>query len=313
MRSKYTVIIWFGIASLISLALILGFSRNLQDQTPSPLSPSTQSIIIDHNCVKLDEIPIKWIETTRNSTKVHYAHTSHGGQIITGLTRLESSNSNYSIAIAGSSLPTEVGTLCIFDGQESASYITPDLYWESASGIQDTYDVVNHNPTITISIWCWCCQVSYYSTSAIQTYLNQMNAFEQHYLNQGRNVTFVYMTGNCDEGDYPEGTTAEGDRDPSAGYHRYLNNKLIRQYCIENNKTLFDFADIECWLYDDNGNPYDHSTYQYDNGTDIITVPKRQWAYSNVSQAAHTSYENCENKGKAFWWMLARLAGWIGS
>jgi hypothetical protein len=228
------------------------------------------------------------------------------------LTRVEASNSNYSVTIAGSSLPTEIGTLCIFDGQESASYITPDLYWESASGIQDTYDVVNHNPTITISIWCWCCQVSYYSTSAIQTYLDQMNAFEQYYLNQGRNITFVYMTGNCDEGEYPEGTTAEGERDPSQGYHRYLNNQLIRQYCINNNKTLFDFADIECWLYDDNGNSYDHSTYQYDNGTDIVTVPKRHWAYSNISQAAHTSYENCENKGKAFWWMLARLAGWSG-
>ncbi|MHA1396015.1 MAG: hypothetical protein ACTSRZ_21130, partial [Promethearchaeota archaeon] len=28
------------------------------------------------------------------------------------------------------------------------------------------------------------------------------------------------------------------------------------------------------------------------------------------SEAAHTTYESCENKGKAFWWMMAKLAGW---
>lgn len=312
MKSKYSAIAIVGITCLVTTALILGFYQKFQDQSITPITPSTHSLIIDHNCVRFEQIPSEWIETIQNNIRIHYAHTSHGGQITTGLYRLENLNSSYSVAIGSSSLPTETRALCIFDGQEFESYITPELYWESVSGIQDTYDVINHNPSISISMWCWCCQVSYYSTTQIQAYLDQINAFEHHYLTQGRNITFVYMTGNCDEGYYPEGTTAEGDRDPSAGYTRYMNNQLIRQYCIENNKTLFDFADIECWLYDEDGNPYDHSTYQYNNGTDVVTVPKRHWIYSNVSQAAHTSYINCENKGKAFWWMLARLVGWNG-
>ncbi|MBW1838578.1 MAG: hypothetical protein JRI49_01485, partial [Deltaproteobacteria bacterium] len=35
-------------------------------------------------------------------------------------------------------------------------------------------------------------------------------------------------------------------------------------------------------------------------------------AHSHYSgdQAGHTTYESCEQKGKACWWMMARLAGW---
>jgi len=27
-------------------------------------------------------------------------------------------------------------------------------------------------------------------------------------------------------------------------------------------------------------------------------------------EAGHTTYESCEQKGKAVWWMTARIAGW---
>ncbi len=30
-------------------------------------------------------------------------------------------------------------------------------------------------------------------------------------------------------------------------------------------------------------------------------------------EAAHTTFESCENKGRAFWWLLARIAGWDGA
>ena len=60
---------------------------------------------------------------------------------------------------------------------------------------------------------------------------------------------------------------------------------------------LFDFADLDCWYngeqYTEDGIPTEHPHY-------------------NGDEAGHTTYESCENKGKAVWRMMARLAGWSG-
>ena len=46
------------------------------------------------------------------------------------------------------------------------------------------------------------------------------------------NVTFVYFTGSAEiGGDY--------------GYNRYLRNKQIRDFCVANNKVLYDFEDLD--------------------------------------------------------------------
>ena len=74
------------------------------------------AIIIDHNCTNLSEIPDGWIDATQDHIKLHYAHTSHGGQLTTGLQRIENVDSKYSYSRSTSSLPTEAGTLCVKDG-----------------------------------------------------------------------------------------------------------------------------------------------------------------------------------------------------
>ncbi|MBD3341453.1 MAG: hypothetical protein GF353_20280 [Candidatus Lokiarchaeota archaeon] len=304
------------IAAIGSLAYFYYFSQlttgsSDDDDDDDDNGQLSTSLIIDHTCLKLNQIPDSVIDTIQSDVKLHYAHTSHGGQITTGLSRVESADSKYDHSRAASSLPNTEGALCIFDGQESDTYISPDECWETAGGVQDTRDVINNNPTITVSMWCWCRQVNTYSTAQIETYLQTLDDLETEYRNAGRDIRFVYMTGNADRGHYPEGTPAEsGNENPSEGYHRYLNNEIIREFCRDNNKILLDFADIECWLYDGSGNPSDQATYNYDPGTGSETVPKRHWQYSNVSQSAHTTNENCENKAKAVWWMLARISGW---
>ena len=69
-----------------------------------------------------------------------------------------------------------------------------------------------------------------YTEAEVQEYLDAVNLFEQQY----PNVTFVYITGNAQ---------ANGE----AGYNRHLRNNQIRDYCITNNKVLFDFEDLDCW------------------------------------------------------------------
>ena len=99
-----------------------------------------------------------------------------------------------------------------------------------------------------------------------------MNALEK----ANPKVVFIYMTGNAQK--------------PS--HNRYARNEQIRKYCRENNKILFDFADIDCWY----------------NGKQQISggIPVEHSQYSG-REAAHTTRESCRMKGNAFWWMMARI------
>jgi hypothetical protein len=246
---------------------------------------NSQGLIIDHNCTDITQIPADKIQDVKDNLKWHYAHTSHGDQIICGFESLELTNPDLNAEVGLSYLPEVSDAFCVFDGQEAFTYITPNDYWAHPTGIQYTKDVLNNNPAINISSFMWCDQLEYYTLGQVQNYLNQMSAFEAEF----PEVTFVYFTSN---------TQVEG----ADGYNRYQNNELIRQYCRDNNKVLFDFADIECWY---NG---EWSYYIY-NGD---TVPTEHEAYyaNWWTECGHTSELNRISKAKASWWLMAKLAGW---
>jgi hypothetical protein len=265
----------------------------------SPAFP--QTIIIDHNCTDLSRIPRYWLEQAKRLT-LHFAHTSHGSQINSGILNLESLDSDYSVAIRTSSsegLPPEEDppALRIYDGNPPETYITPEDYWETESG-RDRTRAVAGTGSYDFSLWSWCGQVSYYSASQINDYLDRLNQFE----NEFSGMRFIYMTGHLD-GNGSNGTL-------------HQNNERIRDYCRDNNKVLFDFADIE--RYDPEGVDYldlgadDNCDYYGGNWA-------REWCAAHsgsdlcdACSCAHSQSLNCNLKGRAFWWMMARLAGWSG-
>ena len=104
----------------------------------SKLSFSAQPIIIDHTCTDISRIPAYWLEQAKQLT-IHYAHTSHGSQINSGILNLESQDAAYSVAIrtsttAGLSPSENPPALRMYDGNPPETYINPGDYWNGESG-----------------------------------------------------------------------------------------------------------------------------------------------------------------------------------
>jgi hypothetical protein len=169
----------------------------------------------------------------------------------------------------------------------------------------ETRKYLDKNNDINVVMWSWCGQLSGASSWYVKTYLNTMQALEKDY----PRVTFVYMTGHLD-GTGEEGTLAR-------------NNNQIREFCVNNGKVLYDFADIES--YDPDGvyfgDRYANDACDYDSNGD--KKQDRNWAQEwqdkhikgvdwYQCEAAHSQPVNANMKAYAAWWMMARIAGWDG-
>ncbi len=236
-----------------------------------PVKPAkAEAIIADHlAAADFDLIPTGYFDQVRANYKIFYGHTSHGSQVMTGLTMLADENALYTIP-AFHQISDDLGH-------------NGDLTW-----VQPTRDWLDSHPDYNMVMWSWCGGCSDNTEGGINAYLNAMDQLEQDY----PGVIFIYMTGHLD------GTGIAGNL--------YARNNQIRAYCAANDKVLFDFADIES--YDPDGNYYpDETDYCY-------------WCYDwcaahscpDCDGCAHSHCFNCYLKGKAWWWMIARVDGWNG-
>lgn len=245
----------------------------------------TAPLIIDHTCTDINGIPADILDAARRNTNFHFVRLSHGRQINVGLVMLEDSDPVYDTERDDGALAVAEDALCMFIAAGS-----PSEYWRG-SGIDMTRSVLDANPEMTVSGFCWCTDLNTASESFVAEYLAAMSILESEY----PDVTFVYFTG-----------TAEYDG--GYGHNRFLRNEQIRKYCIENNKVLYDFADLDSWYYYPESGQWEHSTYQYEGITVPVEHPQLAGAEIN-----HTTYASCLLKGKALWSMMASLQGWQGT
>jgi len=286
------------------------------DNISKPLNVVTPSaIIIDHTCAKLNDIPTEWINVAKQTLHIAYGHTSHGSQLTTGMTGLVTWKGDlYSWNFGGTG-----GALDLKEWDYGVGFGYPDATtWAIDLGNPDrstwataTRQYLNRHPEINVIIWSWCYQMVTDSAADINLYLSLMSGLEADY----PNVKFVYMTGHVVEGQvWGEGTTWS--------HVHYMRAKQIRDYCLQNNKILYDFADIESW--DPSGNWYGDKLVDeacnYDSNGDGTT--DRNWAidWQNAHpgewyscESAHSQPLNANLKAYAAWHLWARLAGWDGN
>lgn len=278
--------------SLAVIALMSGCTKDVGNW-----AGNGNAVIIDHNSTKLTSIPSEWIQSAKEDLHIAYSHTSHGSQLTEGMSGLVSfKGSDYAWDNGGTN-----GALDLHDYAIGGDLGNPDrTSWARSTR---TYLAANHD--VNVVMWSWCGEVSDATEADINTYLVLMSELERDY----PNVKFVYMTGHLD------GSGLTGNL--------HLRNEQIRKFCRENNKTLYDFADIESYNPDGTwfGDKRPNDACDYDTNGD--SSPDGNWAveWQNshtqgtdwfTCSAAHTQPVNGNQKAYAAWWLWARLAGWNG-
>jgi len=255
-----------------------------------------EAIVIDHTCTDIGKIPPSYIEKAAKTCKVAYGHTSHGSQIVSGMAAMRKADPDR----FGFGEGKDDG-LSFKDCTPAGDLGNPDRRtWARRTREYLNTDGKDRN----VIVWSWCGQAGSASQEDMQTYLNLMGELEKDF----PDVTFVYMTGHLD------GTGKDGNLN--------RRNEQIREFCGKNGKVLFDFADIESFDPDGNVNymelyATDSCNYEKDgvtrNWADDWLKNNPDHAMALPDSAAHTRPLNGALKGRAFWWMMARLAGWDGT
>jgi hypothetical protein len=263
-------------------------------------------IIIDHNHTDITRIPQSAIEQAKTNLHIAYGHTSHGSQLTDGMNGLVAFSNGGGL---GLSLPTD-----IFSWNNGGSGGALDLHDYAMGGdvgyypqwVENTRAYLEDpsNADVNVIIWSWCGQVDdKYSAGTLDSeYLTPMAQLEADY----PHVTFVYMTGHVDHWDDANNKAA---------------NRMVRDFCTDNNKVLYDFADIES--YDPEGLyfefPHDNCDYYAGVGGAELGNWATEWQTSHTEgvdwydcSSAHSQPLNANRKAYAAWWLWARLGGWDG-
>jgi len=279
--------------------------------------------IIGHNQAHLEDlksIPMEWIDSTKAKLRIVYWHTSHGNQIYQGMAALD--------AFMGGN-----GIYANSEEKEEGVLYLDDRYGWDLSANQNTWPQVTRdylddsaNQDINVVMWSWC-QIQGHDGDLDPGYCSKMEGLIAEYGPDGTKITsgertvpvqFIFMTGHVN---------GQGEGGPTDQINTY-----IRNHCVDNNRLLFDFADIESYDPDDNYFLDDHCTddcsYLVDgsrtgnwaeewvdgkvqmDGEDDVAHNEPNGGQWYECDPDHTHSLNGNLKAYGAWYIFARMAGW---
>ena len=264
-------------------------------------------VVIDHRHTDVTELTPAQIERAKSSLHIAYGHTSHGSQLTDGMSGLVGFANGGGKGLA---LPADA-----FDWNDGGSGGALDLHDYAMDGdvgyypqwYNNTITYLN-NPShadVNVIMWSWCGQMDdeYAAGTLSNYYLLPMSSLETSY----PDVVFIYMTGHAPGPD---------EMNPTIDRRTKEACRCIRDYCLANNKVLFDFNDIEHYNPDDTFFEYvsDSCNYYATNDGAAAGNWATEWQAAHVQDvdwydcgSAHSEPLNANLKAYAAWALWCRL------
>ncbi len=258
---------------------------NAPDADPNaPDGGPLSAQVFDHHHIDVEELSSGCLDQLKSGDFVfHYAHRSHGSQIIVGANSLEGDLADLRFADSYCSVPDEADALWMWDGMtpETGNLIPQEDYWDSEDGLNELRGILESNPEITYSMWAWSFEINEQSEQTIDGYLEVIDALEDEF----PAVRFVYMTGPAATDEFMAENNAE-------------RNAQIRDHAEANGKLLYDFEELDTYSggenHTENGIPWEHPDFDLSEG-------------ETEFEFTHTNQASAEQKARAFWGMMAAL------
>lgn len=259
------------------------------------------ALVIDHRHTDITQLTTTQIQRAKATLHIAYGHTSHGSQLTDGMSGLVDFADG-----GGKGLALPAGIFAWNQGGMDGALDLHDYAMDGDAGyypdwVNNTLDYLADpaHTDVNVIVWSWCGQMGdkYAAGTLGSEYLEPMAALETTF----PDVVFVYMTGHVDIWD---------DADNKAAC------EVIRTYCAQHGKVLYDFNDIE--HYNPDGVYFDYVNDSCDYYTGPGTGYQGNWAItwqtSHVQGvdwydcgAQHSEPLNANQKAYAAWALWCAL------
>lgn len=262
---------------LISVALLLG----LLLQALGIVQAAEPGFVIDHATIDNTDklIPIVWLNKARN-LDICFGHHSVGSNLLDGLDALSNSlPERYKLAIVDNVPASWFDSNGGVAGYEIGENENPQSKLRDFSRLITARGVGQHAGVAGVKF----CFVDIGGGADVSKLWNSCRSTMEGLENAYPKVRFIWFTCPITSSDNAK---------------RNAYNSLVRSYCRSKGKILFDIADIES--YDAKGNLCKNAS-----------GPSLCKNYSEDGE--HPDSEDGKKRlARAWWWMMARLAGWGG-